>query len=471
MTRNKRNNRRLGMEMLEKREMMAADISLHNGVLEIDGTDNSETITVESKTVSGGFSLPQIQFEHIQVEVKEGSKTVKTASYLRFFVKELDIHGHGGNDTIRNKTNLPSTIHGGRGDDTIVGGYSSDTIYGDKGVDYLYGLTGDDTLDGGRKGDWVFGGPGDDKLEGGRGDDRLFGLDGNDKLKGGKGDDWLYGGSNDDTLYGGRGDDRLFGESGNDGLFGGKGQDDLWGGMDADRFLTQLEVIDGVFVDDTVHDRAGEDARIGFVDDTDGATRSGDNYTPGAWADEEIIKVDQALAVLHEATGNTELLETSSDQVLLFVRVGSCGGCDTPAWNNGSMIFYADGTFDSDDAWVHQTVWHEIGHNWDDENPEWEDFLSMSGWKQSLTEVDKFSGRFQESKDKEWYYDPRGESFVRDYGATNPREDFATSFAAYFSAVAGETYAGERHSFATVVGANASWEKAFFIHAFVDSLR
>ena len=92
-------------------------------------------------------------------------------------VQSLVVVGRDGNDNIVNATELPSTIPGGGGDDTIWGGTGIDVLTGDEGSD---------------------------SLRGGDGYDELFGGDGRDTLHGGDGVDTLIGNSRTDVL--------LFGE-------------------------------------------------------------------------------------------------------------------------------------------------------------------------------------------------------------------------------------------------------------------
>lgn len=66
------------------------------------------------------------------------------------------------------------------------------------------------------------GGPGNDTLIGGSGPDKLIGGDGNDKVAGRGGDDLLFGGPGSDELLGGAGNDVLHGGS-TDVLLGGSG--------------------------------------------------------------------------------------------------------------------------------------------------------------------------------------------------------------------------------------------------------
>jgi hypothetical protein len=68
------------------------------------------------------------------------------------------------------------------------------------------------------------GGPGRDSLVGGSGPDKLIGGEGNDKLAGRGGDDLIFGGFGNDELLGGAGNDVLRGGSGHDTLSGGSGE-------------------------------------------------------------------------------------------------------------------------------------------------------------------------------------------------------------------------------------------------------
>jgi Ca2+-binding RTX toxin-like protein len=68
------------------------------------------------------------------------------------------------------------------------------------------------------------GGPGRDTLIGGSGPDKLVGGEGNDKLAGRGGDDLIFGGIGNDELLGGAGNDLLRGGSGHDTLVGGSGE-------------------------------------------------------------------------------------------------------------------------------------------------------------------------------------------------------------------------------------------------------
>lgn len=73
----------------------------------------------------------------------------------------------------------------------------------------------------------VRGGPGADTLIGGGGPDKLIGGDGNDRLSGRGGDDLIFGGPGADTITGGSGNDTLRGGLGADSIDGGMGENSI----------------------------------------------------------------------------------------------------------------------------------------------------------------------------------------------------------------------------------------------------
>ena len=75
-------------------------------------------------------------------------------------------------------------------------------------------------------------------LIGSNGDDTISGYTGsNNIIEGGAGNDTLEGKEADDTLIGGDGDDKLYGNTGSDTLIGGEGDDLLEGGMGDDVYI------------------------------------------------------------------------------------------------------------------------------------------------------------------------------------------------------------------------------------------
>ncbi|WP_169715811.1 calcium-binding protein [Pseudomonas indica] len=246
--------------------------------------------------------------------------------------------GDAGNDFIRGDGNTRSAlylehtaieqhgndlIHGGQGEDSLVGDGGSDLLYGGDDNDMLYGdrmsdgtpdetpfaYMGNDTLDGGEGDDYLEGGGRADNLLGGGGNDTLWGdadaelldasVHGDDTLDGGQGDDVLGGGGGSDLLYGGDGADELIGDErggsldasahGDDTLEGGAGTDTLWGGgghdvlrggdgndwlagehetgPDAVSTLTGDDLLEGGAGNDTLLGGNGNDTLLGGGDD------------------------------------------------------------------------------------------------------------------------------------------------------------------------------------------------------------
>ncbi|MGE0724470.1 MAG: M10 family metallopeptidase C-terminal domain-containing protein, partial [Alphaproteobacteria bacterium] len=159
-------------------------------------------------------------------------------------------------------------LHGGNGQDTLVGRGGDDRLYGDSGDDSLVGGNGADLLDGGFQNDSMAGGSGDDVyvvdmpldivvegagegidgvfssidhtlatnvenltltgwngshidgtgnklanwINGNDGNNVLMGLAGDDLLVGNGGFDWIEGGAGVDLILGGQGDDMLYGD-------------------------------------------------------------------------------------------------------------------------------------------------------------------------------------------------------------------------------------------------------------------
>lgn len=134
----------------------------------------------------------------------------------------------------------PVTMMGTDGPDRLVGlGDVADVIHGGGGDDYLLG---GDFYDGGDASDLICGGPGDDHVMGSPGDDKVSGGPGDDEVDGGNGADLEYGNagadrvgqgsfadadSANDVIMGGTGDDHLIGGWGRDKLYGQRGKDTL----------------------------------------------------------------------------------------------------------------------------------------------------------------------------------------------------------------------------------------------------
>jgi Ca2+-binding RTX toxin-like protein len=390
------------------------------------------------------------------------------------------------------------TIYGGNGHDHLDGHFGNDTLIGGYGNDVLLGSTGDDKLHGEYDNDILHGEAGNDWLDGYHGNDTYFfdadlslgsdavhdsegGIDTLDfslttsrevkvnladrnqqtvnanhrltlrvdaaieNLFGGAGSDWLGGNSLVNFLWGGTGSDTLFGDAGNDGLFGGAdhGRDVLIGGPGADRFLmpATLTVLPFYSYEDLPTDFAAEDAQPTFLN---GYTtfEFGGLYTPATWTDADVLRVDSALNVLHRQVGSTRLLETSTSADLVFVRHGT----ELRGFNKAGWIHLTNSPlqFGGSDTLLRNYVLHEIGHNWDNENPNWTGFLGLSGWTTvNQTGNPNYRPIVGEDTDangnlipgqkygERWWYRTNA-SFNSFYAASHPWDDFAEAFSAYF---------------------------------------
>ena len=148
-------NRKLRIESLEAKQLLAADIGLsESGELLIEGDDAPNIVIVSISDAT------------LQVAHDDG-----VAEFAADEVRSIRFLGRDGNDFFVNKTNVPAVGYGNRGDDTLVGGPADDRFHGGPDDDRLVGSDGNDSL----HGDW-----GDDLLEGGRGNDNLRGWYGDD---------------------------------------------------------------------------------------------------------------------------------------------------------------------------------------------------------------------------------------------------------------------------------------------------
>ncbi|MDC0326187.1 hypothetical protein OAL64_00910, partial [bacterium] len=108
-------------------------------------------------------------------------------------------------------------------------------------------------------------------------------------------------------------------------------------------------------------------------------------------------------------------------------------------------------TADSNDApEIYRVVFHEIAHFWDNEHDDWSAWKDISDWKWRVG--------------SKWSHDGTS-GFAREYGETNPKEDFATVFAKVMQENLGEIY--DFDSTGTAAGLQ---DKEDHINDFLDSV-
>ena len=476
-------------------------ITLANGIVKVEGTDANDVIKVQkyepvlSQFFSSGGDSNSI-FNSIQITISDEQGNLKHDaqgnSLSRFYSPSafslIEVNAWGGNDRTVNLTdktmvhsggNGNDTMQGGSGMDILNGGYGDDFLYGGDGGDQLYGGPGKNFMRGEGGNDYMLGGDEKDSMGGGSGDDRMFGEGGMDEMMGGDGNDSMFGGAdfdivigeaNDDTIHGddgndilsgGTGNDKLYGDAGNDdlqgfagndGLFGGAGKNTLNGGTGIDRFLRWAVTGNST----KIEDKKSNESITTFKNTTTVQTLSFRGttlrYEAASFVEDEIEQIDGGLAFMHLESGNTRLLRRSNGGNMTMLRYGSyipynaTDGVndvkDQLANDNGprfvgfnkndGRIYYNQGTFGSDKD-VASTVIHELAHNWDNENANYTQWKALSGWVSGSNP----NANQTLSQDESWVYNSTAE-FARSYGRTNPREDFATTFEAYYALKSGD---------------------------------
>lgn len=150
-----RRSARLGMEMLERRDVPAVASAVLSGTTLVVTADNADTNAT-------------VRLNGPAVTVQDVAKN-KAWNFVASRVTAVEFRGGTANDTF---TNLHATLPL-----KALGNAGNDTLTGSGGSDWLDGGAGNDTLTGGAGNDWLSGGAGTDRLDGGAGDDVLIALD------------------------------------------------------------------------------------------------------------------------------------------------------------------------------------------------------------------------------------------------------------------------------------------------------
>ena len=101
------------------------------------------------------------------------------------------IYGMAGDDYIWTVGTQPVIIHGGDGNDRLIGSSGNDELFGGAGNDYYDGLYGSDVIEEGVSAGGIL----------------VFS---NDVISGGEGDDWIDSGLGSDRIQGGPGNDQIY---------------------------------------------------------------------------------------------------------------------------------------------------------------------------------------------------------------------------------------------------------------------
>lgn len=242
---------------------------------------------------------------------------------------------------------LPITVNGGDGNDTILGSEFNDSLVGGNGADSIVGGLGDDSLEGNNGNDTISGGVDDDSILGGDGADVITGDVGNDtviagngadNVSGGDGTDSLNGGDGSDTLNGDAGDDTLSGDSGNDSLLGGTDNDSISGGIGNDTASggDGLDTINGGADNDSLNGDDGTDS-IDGSDGNDALFGGNDNDTLNGGVGNDSALGNAGNDSVLGGTGNDFLVGGADDDT-----VRGNAGNDTIFGGTGSDLLFGD---------------------------------------------------------------------------------------------------------------------------------
>jgi Ca2+-binding RTX toxin-like protein len=173
------------VQPLESRMLLSGAGLSRTGVLNVLGTIRNDTIfltvtpdDVKTLAVSVNgrvFKFRTSNVKQVRVSGGTGDDFIAYDKYARnvnFFDALSTIFGGAGNDT----------IVGGGGESRIFAGAGNDDVTGSLRRDIIYAQAGNDTVDGGDGRDYIRGGTGNDQLTGGLASDRLFGDEGDDTL-------------------------------------------------------------------------------------------------------------------------------------------------------------------------------------------------------------------------------------------------------------------------------------------------
>lgn len=299
--------RKLQVESLGNRELLAAGISLISSTLYINGTESADSVAVTTiyRGVPTGSGLLYSGTPFVYATVKDSAgNTLADYETGGFNVSKISIMGYGGQDTIAESSSIDTYVDGGEGsddittgsgNDVVMAGAGADVVHTGQGADSVWGSTGNDTIYAGAGNDVIMGEDGQDSLFGEGGDDFVYGNDGKDALDGGSGNDVMTGGNADDTLTGGSGNDSMMGDDGADELYGNDGNDSMYGGSG----------------NDSLYAGAGSDLMYGMddrdllvsIDADQSDTLYGGNGTDNFWVDKSGSKTDTTDATASETSG------------------------------------------------------------------------------------------------------------------------------------------------------------------------
>ena len=233
-------------EPLEQRQHLSA--TLKDGTLTITGTRRSDDylIYVINRSSPNGLVIVVNHRQTLNFDPAKVSRMHidlgKGDDNVNFTISHVG-------DVLLLPADIPVTVHGGAGNDTLSGSGADDLLDGGDGNDQLYPQAGNNTVLGGAGNDRIDVYQGNNVLRGGAGDDTIIARgNGNNTIFGDTGNDSLIGGDGNDFISGGPGADTLDGSGGYDRLFGNRGDDSFIDAADSPRQRRDLQPGERVFI-------------------------------------------------------------------------------------------------------------------------------------------------------------------------------------------------------------------------------
>ncbi|NQV35593.1 MAG: hypothetical protein HQ515_23060, partial [Phycisphaeraceae bacterium] len=158
-------------------------LAIVNGKLIVDAPDVTKSIKIAERVYEERHKHWKVFWPHWHswhtTSTKKYYENITFSNMKKFTASDISkiiIKGTDSSETIildRKSVSIDTTVYGNGGNDTIATGKGNDTVYGGDGHDTIFTYEGDDTLYGQDDNDKLFGGTGNDTLYGGDGDDLL----------------------------------------------------------------------------------------------------------------------------------------------------------------------------------------------------------------------------------------------------------------------------------------------------------
>ncbi len=305
---------------------------------------NTLDLSIAGLPVTLNLSLESGQMQIVDSNNDQLSLEGKFNEYIGS-LKGNNVTLNDGNDLVYATTGN-TTITGGSGSESIVGGSGNDIIYSTTGNDSITGGSGSETIVGGSGNDIIYSTTGNDSITGGSGSETIVGGSGNDIIYATTGNTTITGGSGSESITGGSGNDIIYSTTGNDSITGGSGSETIVGGSGND-------IIYATTGNTTITGGSGSESITGGSgNDIIYSTTGNDSITGGSGS--ESITGGSGNDIIYATTGNTtitggsgsESITGGSGNDIIYATTGNTtitggSGSESITGGSGNDIIYA----------------------------------------------------------------------------------------------------------------------------------